>query len=173
MRSILAPALAVQSIDQKATPRRAVLVPETTWEKLAYSQYLDINGQRLFESREYGEGRTNADYADITFQLQADKPAPGPVYVLGALTDWQLKDEFRLAYSDSLHLYRGHALLKQGYYNYSYAVATASGAADETYFQGSHYETENRYDLLVYYRPPGARTDLIIGYQQVDMNGRQ
>ena len=44
---------------------------------------------------------------------------------------------------------------------------------DETYFEGTHYETENQYDLLVYYRPPGTRADLLIGYQAVDMNSRQ
>ena len=173
LRSILAPALAVQSIDQRATPRAAVLVPEVTRAKLAYNQYVDINGQRLFESREYGEGRTNADYADVTFQLKAEQPAPGPVYVLGALSDWQLKDEFKLTYDEAKQLYSGHALLKQGYYNYSYAVATAAGPSNEVYFEGTHSETENQYDLLVYYRPPGARTDLIIGYQQVSFNGRQ
>ena len=172
LRSILAPALAVQSIDQRATPRKALLIPEVTREKLAYSQYVDVNGQRLFESREYGEGRTNADYAEVTFQLRAEHPAAGSVYVLGALTDWQLKDEFKLAYDEAKQLYTGHALLKQGYYNYSFAVASAAGVPNETYFEGTHYETENQYDLLVYYRPPGARTDLIIGYQQVDMNGR-
>ena len=62
-------------------------------------------------------------------------------------------------------------MLKQGYYNFDFAVAGARGTApDETYFEGSHYETENQYDLLVYYRPPGTRADLLIGYKAVDMN---
>ena len=95
------------------------------------------------------------------------------MYVLGALTDWQLKDEFRLTYDEATGRYTGHALLKQGYYNYSFAVAGAGGAADETYFEGTHNQTENQYDLLVYYRPPGSRADLLIGYQQTGFNSRQ
>ena len=127
----------------------------------------------MFESREFGNGATNADYADVTFQLQAPQPAPGPVYVLGALTDWQLKDEFRLTYDEGKQLYTGHALLKQGYYNYSFAVAGGAGKApDEVYFEGTHQQTENQYDLLVYYRPPGTRTDLLIAYQYLDLNKR-
>jgi hypothetical protein len=173
-RSLQAAGLSVQDVDQMATPRAVTLVPETPRGSLAYNQYQDINGQRVFESREYGDGRTNADYADVTFQLQAKQPAPGPVYVLGALSDWQLKEEFKLTYDEAKGLYTGRALLKQGYYNYSFAVAEGTGQApNEVYFEGSHQQTENQYDLLVYYRPPGTRADLLIGYQQIDMNGRQ
>jgi len=173
-RSIQAAGLSVQRIDQQATPRAVTLVPEAPRGTLAYNQYQDTNGQRVFESREYGDGLTNADYANVTFQLQAPQPAPGPVYVLGALTDWQLKDEFRLSYDEAKGLYTGTALLKQGYYNYSFAVSQGAGKApNEVYFEGSHQQTENQYDLLVYYRPPGTRADLLIGYQAVDMNGRQ
>jgi hypothetical protein len=94
--------------------------------------------------------------------------------VLGALTDWQLKDEFKLTYSEEKGLYTGSALLKQGYYNYSFAVAGGAGnPANEVYFEGSHQQTENQYDLLVYYRPPGTRADLLIGYQATAMNSRQ
>ena len=53
-------------------------------------------------------------------------------------------------------------------------MAGARGAAPtEVYFEGSHQETENQYDLLVYYRPPGTRADLLIGYQTVGVNNRQ
>ena len=172
-RSIQAPGIGVLHMDQRTAPVSATLLPETTRSQLAYNQYQDANGQRVFESREYGNGAVNADYTDVTFQLKADQPAPGPVFAFGAMTDWQLKNEFRLTYSEATQLYTGHALLKQGYYNYDFAVAGARGVApDEAYFEGSHYETENQYDLLVYYRPPGTRADLLIGYQTVDMNSR-
>lgn len=174
IRSIQTVGLGVLHVDPRAAPVTTVtLLPEVTRGGLAYNQYQDANGQRVFESREYGNGATNADYADVTFQLKADQPAPGPVYAFGAFSDWQLKDEFKLAYDEAKQLYTGHALLKQGYYNYDFAVAGARGTApNEVYFEGTHYETENQYDLLVYYRPPGTRTDLLIGYQTVDMNRR-
>ncbi len=173
-RSVQATGIGVLRLDPQTTPVTAVLQPEATRAKQAYNQYQDANGQRVFESREFGRGDTNADYADVIFQLKADQPAPGPVYVLGALTDWQLKDEFKLTYDETKQLYTGHALLKQGYYNYSFAVGGARGSVpNEVYFEGSHQETENQYDLLVYYRPPGTRADLLIGYQTVTMNNRQ
>ena len=171
-RSLQAAGQNVLHLDPRARPVAAALVPETTRAGVGYFQYIDTNGRRVFENREYGNGATNGDYADVTFTLRADQPAPGPVYVLGALSDWQLKDEYRLTYDEANHVYTGHALLKQGYYNYDFAVRRPDGTADETYFEGSHYETENQYDVLVYYRPPGSRADLLIGYQALDDNAR-
>ena len=174
IRSLQAAGIGVLHVDPRANPTTVTLQPEVARNLQAYNQYQDANGQRVFESREYGNGATNADYADVTFQVKAAQPAPGPVYVFGALTDWQLKDEFRLTYDETKQLYTGHGLLKQGYYNYNFAVAGARGAIpDEVFFEGTHQETENQYDLLVYYRPPGSRTDLLIGYQTVDMNNRR
>ena len=174
LRPVQAPGVGVLRVDQRTAPVSAVLLPEATRRLQAYNQYVDANGQRVFESREFGNGAVNADYVDVTFQLQATQAAPGPVYVIGALSDWQLKDEFRMKYDEATQLYTGHALLKQGYYNYSFAVGGARGAVpDETYFEGSHQETENQYDLLVYYRPPGTRADLLIGYRAVGVNNRQ
>ena len=173
-RSAQSVGLGVLHVDPRANPMAVLLQPETSRSQLAYNQYQDANGQRVFESREYGNGATNADYTDVTFQLKAPQPAPGPVYAFGALTDWQLKDEFRLTYDETQQLYTGHALLKQGYYNYDFAVGGTRGAVpNEVYFEGTHTETENQYDLLVYYRPPGTRADLLIGYQAVNMNSRQ
>ena len=94
------------------------------------------------------------------------------MYVLGALSDWQLRDEFKLTYDAENRVYTGHTLLKQGYYNYYYATQTPTGP-NSIPWEGSHQETENQYDLLVYYRPPGTRTDLLIGYQRLDVNSRR
>jgi hypothetical protein len=173
MRSVRVMGAGMAQLDPTTSPRTVVLSPEATRNGQSYSQFDDINGQRLFESREYGNGATNGDYANVTFQLRAPAAAPGPVYVFGALTDWQLKDEFKLTYSPEQQQYTGTALLKQGYYNYYYVVGKSAGAPDDVYFEGSHQETENQYDLLVYYRPPGTRADLLIGYQSIDVNSRR
>jgi len=173
-RSLQANGLGVARLLRQGNPTQVELLEETTRNGLAYNQYVDANGQRVFQNREFGNGAINGDYAQVTFNLKATQPAPGPVYVFGALSDWQLKDEFRLAYDSVQQRYTGRALLKQGYYNYSYAVAPrrAGTPPDEIYFEGTHQETENQYDLLVYYRPPGTRTDLLIAYQAIDLNRR-
>jgi hypothetical protein len=174
MRSLQANGLGVAQLARQANPVQVDLLEETTRNRLAYNQYVDANGQRVFENREFGNGAVNGDYAQVTFHLKAPQPAPGPVYVFGALSDWQLKDEFRLTYDSVQQRYTGRALLKQGYYNYNYAVAprAANAPPDEIFSEGTHTETENQYDILVYYRPPGTRADLLIAYQAIDLNRR-
>jgi len=173
-RSFQSVGLGVGRLQRQANPVQIDLLPEATRNGQAYNQFYDANGQRVFENRDYGQGAVNGDYGLVTFNLNAPQPAPGPVYVLGALSDWQLKDEFRLRYDSLQQRYTGQALLKQGYYSYSYAVAPKAAGAppDEVYFEGTHQETENQYDLLVYYRPPGTRTDLLIAYRALDLNVR-
>jgi Domain of unknown function (DUF5103) len=172
LRTFRSLGIGVARLDAEASPRQALLQLDGSRNGQAYTQFDDINGQRVIESREYGNGATNADYLDVTFQLKAEQPAPGPVYVLGALTDWQFKDEFKLTYNAENQVYTGHALLKQGYYNFIYATQTPQGP-NSAVWEGSHQETENQYDLLVYYRPPGTRADLLIGYQSLDVNRRR
>ena len=171
LRTFRALGIGVAKLDANASPRQALLQLDGSRSGQGYTQFDDINGQRVLESREYGNGATNADYLETTFQLKAEQPAAGPVYVLGALTDWQFKDEFKLTYDAEQQLYTGRALLKQGYYNYIYATQTAQGP-NSVVWEGSHQETENQYDLLVYYRPPGTRADLLIGYQSLNINQR-
>ena len=58
------------------------------------------------------------------------------MYVLGALTDWQLKEEFKLEYNAAKKQYEKAVLLKQGYYNYHYALNdTATKTVDVSYIR--------------------------------------
>jgi hypothetical protein len=164
----------VGGANREVVPEEILLVGDQNRSREAFSQQIDINGQYVPGNRDFADGGLNADYNWVTFQLLADRPAPGEVYVFGALSDWQLQPDFKLTYDPARQVYSGKAMLKQVYYNYRYAVVPPGSAPpDETYFEGSHYQTENIYDILVYYRPPGSRTDLVIGYTKVNYNGRR
>ncbi|ALJ00266.1 type IX secretion system plug protein [Rufibacter tibetensis] len=162
--------IGVERRDNSTNPDRVFAVPGRSRAGAAYSTQPDANGKFIFGSREYGNAPLNADYQQVFFQLQAPEPAPGPVYIFGGLTDWQLQEPLRMTYDAENQVYTGSALLKQGYYNYYFALKGANGQADARYFEGSHFETENVYDVLVYYRPPGSRADLIIGYSTITFN---
>lgn len=57
-------------------------------------------------------------------------------------------------YNSPQHCYTASILLKQGYYNYQYRYA--DGKLHPT--EGSFYQTENRYQGLIYYKGPNDRT---------------
>jgi hypothetical protein len=64
-------------------------------------------------------------------------------------------------------------LLKQGWYNFEYFFKK-EGVEDgiATIFEGSHYETENDYTVVVYYRNPRERYDRVIGVQTINTLNR-
>jgi hypothetical protein len=73
-------------------------------------------------------------------------------------------------YDETKKEYTGTAFLKQGWYDYQYFVKSAS--LPSYYFEGTHYETENDYEIFVYYRSFQPQADLLIGYIRLDENPR-
>ncbi|MCJ8166625.1 DUF5103 domain-containing protein [Pontibacter sp. E15-1] len=170
-RSLNYRGIGVQSINLQPNPVEVILAPDKSRQGEAYTQTPDINGMRIFGNKQYGNSAVNGDYTWVDFQLKADVKVPGEVYLQGELTGWSEPANARMAYNPELGAYTGRLLLKQGYYNYYYALITGTSAApDASYFEGSHFETDNIYDILVYYRPPGTRADLLIGYEQLYFN---
>jgi hypothetical protein len=135
--------------------------------KLPYTQnFQDINGNYVIQNNDPGESFLNADYADATFTLQAEASLDGDVYVIGRFNNWQLTDKNRMNFlqSGGFGRYETTIPLKQGYYEYMYYVESES--LPPYYFEGSHFQTENEYEILIYYRRPGNINDELIGYKK-------
>lgn len=77
-----------------------------------------------------------------------------------------------MKYQPDLQGYTGTILLKQGFYNYQYYVDTDNPAIASYYFEGSHFETENQYEIFIYNRPIGMQADLLVGYTNIFHNVR-
>ena len=69
---------------------------------------------------------------------------------------------YQLHYDAEKDIYRGKVYLKQGFYNYKFAVKR-SGKEDYNSIGGNHYQTENNYTIIAYYRPVGELYDKVIG----------
>ncbi len=131
----------------------------------------DINGRKLIKNEEHAQNSDiEADYTWVHFFLPCNPPLPGGlVYILGALTDWQLNDAARMMYNSSRKGYEKKLLLKQGYYNYLYVVKDIrSGKADESLIEGNHWETENEYTVWVYFHETGGLYDRLIAVQNIN-----
>lgn len=127
--------------------------------------FQDINGNYIIQNDDPGEGILNADYANVRFSLKSE-PVNGDVYVTGQFNNWRLNDTNRMRYTDQngLGRYETDILLKQGYYEYLYYVD--SDVLPPYYFEGSHFQAEDEYEILVYYRKPGNVYDELIGYKR-------
>jgi len=151
------------------TSNTVILLPDTDWSSQAYAFVFDENGDFFVRSQEGRDSRTDADYAKVEFNLAADKPEKnGNAYVVGKFNSYQLNDENKLVYDNEKKRFRGSLLLKQGVYDYHYLWADENGRiVNDILFSGSHYETGNRYQIFVYYRPPGGRWEELVGFAEI------
>jgi len=169
LRSLNNPGRNVAYVAKTNKPYEVYIAKDKGRADEAYSQYLDINGAFTIDNYDYRD-LAFTNYANVTFSLSAP-PGDGDVYVTGGFNYWNLNSENRLRYDSTQGLYTGRLLLKQGWYDYQYLVK--SGTLPPLYFEGSHFETENMYEILVYNRPFQPRADLLIGYLLFEKNPRQ
>jgi hypothetical protein len=143
--------------------------PDKTRNGLPYAIYQDLNGNFTNDNYDY-RNAASGSYASVYFYLQTPSQINGDVYLNGAFADWALTEEFKMSYDSVLKQYEGMAYLKQGWYDYQYVVKSASVPYD--YFEGSHFETSNEYEIFVYYRNYQPLADLLVGYVKVESNIR-
>ncbi len=142
------------------------LFPE---ESRGYKQYLsqqDINGRFIIKNENDQSSHIDAGYAKVHFSLKADAPyEQGNVFVFGGLSNWQLDDRFKMTYNEREKMYELTAIVKQGYHNYLYALPEEQGINTEE-IEGTHFQTENDYTILVYQRVFSEGYDRVIGYER-------
>ncbi len=134
-----------------------------------FYSYNDINGDFLIEHKEDRNPDLEGDYASVFFSLGVSQEYfDSDIYIFGKFTDWQLKKEYKLAFNPTVSAYVGRALLKQGFYNYTYVeVPAESNTYSHETIEGNWHESENNYTILVYYRPFGARHDRLVSAHTV------
>ncbi len=134
-----------------------------------YSILDDINGRFLVAIYDDRDGRLEGEYLHVHFKLLMEEPsADGTPYVFGSMTDWKILPSAQLRYDYEEKAYKTSLYLKQGYYNYMYVMLRDGRPfPDETVFEGNHFEAENDYTVLVYYRPPGSRHTTLAGMRRI------
>ena len=155
----------IKSIDFDSTNNHVYLFNDIKRSFDRYSIEPDINGKFLIKSQEGWKSSIEGDYALVHFTLPLDHISYGDMYVIGAFSDWQLKKEFKLEYNTDKKQYETAIFLKQGYYNYHYALNdTSTKRVDVSFIEGTHYQTRNDYFLYVYFRAVGDRHDSFVGF---------
>jgi len=130
----------------------------------AYTYFPDVNGNFVVRNIDGKGTELEADYTWVHFYLESLEDLEGKeVYVSGAFNNWQLNEGNLMSYNEDAQLYEAKILLKQGFVNYQFLTKDASGAISNHDIDGSHYQTENQYTVLVYYRKFGSRYDSVIG----------
>ncbi|WP_298767107.1 DUF5103 domain-containing protein [uncultured Polaribacter sp.] len=140
------------------------LYPYTYNAFLEYTYSPDINGQFVIRTLEGNDNNTEADYALMHFTLEVDEMfKEKEVYVYGAFNNFEVNEVNKMYYSPKTNTYNANILLKQGFYNYTYATIGLDNVINTHEITGSFFETENEYTVIAYYKPFGSLYDRVIG----------
>ena len=138
--------------------------PYPTEVRRNYLTDTDANGAFLIRNSDNYESDFTCDYVYVNYLLLA--PYDGDLYVNGQWTTDANKETYRMDYDEQHKQYRTSLLQKQGYYNYQYVMKNGQLAPSE----GNFFETENSYQVLVYYKGTGTRTWRLVGYRGAKIN---
>ena len=134
---------------------------------IPYTFNPDINGNFVITTLQGRTPRSEAEYAWIHFSLdlpQAKVAEGQEVHVYGNFNNYVTNNTTKLVYNPKTYKYELPMLLKQGFYNYKYVLVNEDGTIDrENAISGNYWQTENEYQVLVYYRRPGGRFDELVG----------
>lgn len=140
-----------------------------------YITYQDINGKYLVRTVDAQNAADEGEYAWVNFFLPYEVPFPGStMFIVGQFNDWRTDKSLppelgRMNYNYARQGYEARLLLKQGYYDYMYAlVDDKTGRIDFNQAEGNHSETVNSYTILVYNREQGYRYDRLIAVEIVE-----
>ena len=148
----------------------------TLYEELPTRHYAleqDLNGAFMMRNSSGEDNETTSEYVFIHFRLKTAPLPGGPVYVHGNwVNDWP-SDTYKMEYNKEEGEYQCAVLLKQGYYDYRFLQLTGTDtplghpAATSANTDGNFYQTQNEYQVLVYYREPGGRYDKLVGFSTI------
>jgi len=159
----------VRSVEHQSGKYHVYLMHSDDRSDNQYFYHQDFNGKYFTAIQEGRDHEVEADYVYVYFTLPSDSPVKGDVYIYGSLSNWGLNDNNKMSYNQATQQYECSMLLKQGWYNYVFAVADKQGKllADQP-FESNHFETENDYLVLVYLSEPMDRYDRLIGTKVVN-----
>jgi len=165
LRSFQFKAEGVAAIDEFTDGYEVTLLIDPLRSNEPYTFIRDVNGNFTVENFHRNIDELESDYAMTLFSLEKSLPfKDASVYLYGKITDWKIQERFRMNYNERVGGYLLDVLLKQGFYNYAFAVVSdkdQSISFEET--EGNWYQTENDYTILIYYKSFGERYDRLVG----------
>lgn len=127
----------------------------------------DANGAFYIRNSDNYENDRSSEYMLVHYLLKTNPIKDGNIYIDGRWTNEQLTPDYQMTYNEESGYYEAVIQQKLGYYNYHFIVVHDDGTIRQLPTDGNFYQTENKYQCLIYYRGKQDRTDILVGYQEV------
>ncbi len=125
----------------------------------------DINGAFAITNSDQLNDDWEVEYVHVLFSLHYfNAPPDADVHVLGAFNNFSADSTSLMAFDEINSLFYKEVMLKQGVYDYSYAVKMPGEPLDYSQTEGFDNRANNRYHVVLYYRPFHGTYDRVIAY---------
>lgn len=163
LRTLLAGGEHVDKI-YRDTANTVMLMNDRPLNQPNYTFQYDNDGNFFILNSNGRDPRVDADYAHVYFNLHYTPPtANSAVFITGKFNNYRLDESSLMKHDAAEGFFYTDLYLKQGIYDYHYVLKT-NNEIDQTAIDGSHFETENDYQILVYYKRAGSRYEELVGY---------
>ena len=142
--------------------------PYVSEPRLNYLYDEDANGAFYIRNSDNIENDFSSDYVWVNYRLKTPQLTDGRIIINGCWTT-ERPDTYQMNYDEVQGLYTASILQKLGYYSYQYLWVKDDGTTHPLPSEGNFYETENRYQILIYYKGTGERTWRLTSYGQIIM----
>lgn len=136
--------------------------------RLNYVYDEDANGSFYIRNSDNTENDITTEYVIVNFKLKTNRQ-DNDIFINANWTNDRFTDKYKMIYDPVAGLYTASIKLKQGYYSYQYLGLDNEGKAYPLSSEGNFFQTENKYQALVYYKGTGQRTYRLVGYQQINV----
>lgn len=149
----------------------AFLTPDFPRAASDYSYDRTQHGRFKIDEYNASDPNLGADYVTVHFALETPEFPGADIYVDGDFSLRALSERNRMKYDFMQGAYTAAIPLKQGSYNYQYVLVPKGTDTELLYnvkresspVEGDFFETSNEYLVKVFYSPPGARGDRLLG----------
>ena len=129
----------------------------------------DANGSFYIRNSDNRENDIISDYVWVNYRLKSPYRQDGQIVIDGRWTN-EAPETYQMAYDETNDLYTASILQKLGYYSYQYLWIDNDSKAYPLPSEGNFYQTENRYQILIYYKGTGMRTWRLVAFNQLSIH---
>lgn len=154
------PGMHVERVDYLYPNYHFYLFPDQGREESPYTYDQTQHGRFWIREYDSDNSDTEADYVVVHFYLDEPERRGQEIWLEGDVVERRRDGLSLMRYNHEERLYETTLLLKQGAYNYQYVTNGPD-------LEGNHYQTNNEYDIRLYYRLAGDRYDRLAVQQTV------
>lgn len=155
--------MGLASVSWDEQEHRFHATPYPVEQRRNYIYDVDADGAFIVRNSDNMEVDYTSDYVWVHYTLHPLRHYDNCHIGIDGWWTCEPQENYYMEWDEQNNVYRATILQKLGYYNYRLFIADYDGTTHPLPEEGSFYQTENRYQLLVYYRGNGERSWRLVG----------